>query len=91
MEHTPGPWVVESGEIDIQDQADFLIADIGTDREWCAIGIEDSSGFAEIVALAHPINANLIAAAPTMYDYIKSKAESGDIIAIEIINSINNG
>ncbi len=64
--HTAGPWVVDNGVIVISDQAEMLIENAGTEREWTAIGTNDEDGFAQVVALAHPINARLIAAAPDL-------------------------
>lgn len=47
--------------VSIEDQADLLKEDLGTGREWCAIGVEDADGFAEVVALAHENNARKLA------------------------------
>jgi hypothetical protein len=71
--HTPGPYLVDDGFISIQQQADCLIKGIGTEREWTAIGITDQDGgVAEVVALCHPINAHLIAAAPELLEALQS-------------------
>lgn len=52
------PLVIDTDRIaDINTQCEILRADIGTDREWIALGHNDEEGFAEVVALAHPINA----------------------------------
>lgn len=63
----------------------------GYDSKWVYAGhryIAAASGrdvpsWVEVVA-----NARLIAACPTMYDYIKTQAEKGDEDAAKIINSI---
>ena len=59
-EAAPIPWTHESDMIDVSDQAMMLIDDIGTDREWQAIGICDAEGFAEVTALCHPDHAKLL-------------------------------
>lgn len=74
---TPG-WVIDDGLVSMEDQAEMLKADIGTEREWVAIGIEDEDGFAEVVALAHPVNARLIASAPKL---LKSAKEALNALA----------
>jgi len=68
MKHTPGPWIVDNGMVTMDDQAQQLKEDIGTERQWVAIGIEDEEGFSEVVALAHPSNAHLIATAPNLLE-----------------------
>ena len=57
---TPAPWAHESDMIDVSDQAQMLLDNIGTDREWQAIGINDAEGFAEVTALCHPEHAKLL-------------------------------
>lgn len=57
--------------VSMRDQAQMLLDDIGTDREWVAIGLEDCDGFAEVIAMAHPRNAHLIAAAPDLLSACK--------------------
>lgn len=65
-QHTPGEWVIDDGMVSISDQADYLKSNIGTSRQWACIGLNDHEGFAEVIALAHPMNAQLIAAAPEL-------------------------
>lgn len=65
-QNTPGPWAIDDGMCRIEDQADFLLNDIGTEREWVCVRINDEDGFAEVVALCHPLNAPLVAAAPEL-------------------------
>lgn len=64
--HTPGPWIVSDGDTYIENMAQCLLADKGTDREWTAVGIADKEGYAESVAYCHPANARVIAAAPEL-------------------------
>lgn len=85
--HTPGPWCQDDGYVLMEDQAANLIADIGTDREWVAIGIHDDEGFSEVVALSHPINASLISAAPEMFAVLLSLAESVEVTGVEQIKA----
>lgn len=62
-------WLVDIGRmIDMKYQAEQLIDNEGTERGWIAIGIPDEDGIAEIVALSHPTNAKLIAAAPDLLE-----------------------
>ena len=69
MKYTPGQWEADEGkEVFLGDQINMLKEDIDTEAEWISIGITDKDGFSEIVALAHPTNARLIAAAPELYD-----------------------
>lgn len=73
-EHTPGPYFVDDGMIRISEQAEMLLRDVGTDREWIAIGPGDEdtpTRPAEVVALCHPDNAPLLAAAPELLAAIR--------------------
>lgn len=64
--HTVPPWIIDDGMVQMEDQAVQLMSDRGTAREWIAIGVADKEGFAEVVALCHPDNAPVIAAAPDL-------------------------
>lgn len=66
--HTPGPWHHESDSPlpDIETQIELCRDDMGTDREWQPVFLCDSDGPSEVVALCHPLNAPLIAAAPDL-------------------------
>lgn len=76
------PWVVDVGSVaDMKTQAQILTANVGTDREWVAVGIEDEDGFAEVVALTHPSNAPLIAA---VRDYQHAAGLLADIVQAEL-------
>ena len=68
--HTKGPWIVGTmgHDTDIDTQVSCLKENEGTDKEWTAIGVEDADGFSEVIALAHPANARLIAAAPDLLE-----------------------
>jgi len=67
QEHTPGPWVADAdGHILMSEQAGILLSEVGMENRWTAVGTEDPDGFSAVVALAHPCNARLIAAAPDL-------------------------
>ena len=75
--HTPGPWEFDTdGEVFLGDQINMLKDDIDTERQWLSIGTKGKEGFAEVVALAHPTNAVLIAAAPSLLTALESAVES---------------
>lgn len=76
-EFTPGPWMLH-------------------DMEFATVVTETKPG--AFIALCHAqysprelseANANLIAAAPTMYNFVASRAGSGDNEAIAIMEAIN--
>jgi hypothetical protein len=69
--HTPEPWIADTGlEVFMEDQAAMLVDGVGTDREWMAVGRPctdaESGTIADVVALCHPSNAHVIAAAPDL-------------------------
>lgn len=77
---TPGPWAV--GEPN-----DFATSEIGVHSDkWCLLDmcmdIRDKS-------VDQEANARLIAASPTMYEYIVRRAEIGDSEAKSILETIN--
>ena len=73
-EHTPGPWwIVER----------VFVCPVGNESQ----DIADCSGNA-FSWDEKEANARLISAAPTMYNYIKVKAEEGDERAKEILCSL---
>ena len=82
--HTPGPWFVgdqnsQQMTIDIiahDDEGDELIASV----PWADNTIAGKSGEA---------NAALIAAAPSMYEFVASMAKSGDTEALKIMEGIH--
>ena len=74
--HTPGPWRADDDEqIMLEDQIPMLLENKGTDREWVSVGEYDEEGMLSVVALCHPNNAHLIAAAPAMYADAKQLCE----------------
>ena len=64
-------WMVDDYGHDLRFQAEELVSEIGTEREWVCVGISDEEGFAEVVALCHPINAPLISSAPDLLEALK--------------------
>ena len=76
---TPGPWTPDDGFMLVEDMARVLKDDEGTEREWCAVGIEDGEGYAANVAFCHPINARLVAAAPEMAALLEQADELDDV------------
>lgn len=82
----PVKWSTDFGTIDIDGQLEMCREDIGTDREWQPITIHDEDGPAEVVALCHPINARLVAAAPELLRALRqilAIAESGVVLRHE--------
>ena len=82
--HTPGPWQIE-----------WNVAQGGEGHY-----ITDSKDMAELSRIAAVLfhddadgetraNARLIAASPTMYDYLVERAQSGDARAASIVEAIN--
>jgi hypothetical protein len=102
--HTPGPWfvglqhVLEDGLPCIREASPETewVVDAGTDldgRRVCRLGAHNDRFTDELNQDTHErdineANACLIAACPTMYDYIQSRAEEGDADAAQIIASI---
>lgn len=80
---TAGPWLVGTMgyETDMETQIGCLREDKDTEKEWQPIGFADENGFAGVIALAHLSNANLIAAAPELYDMLKAAVDIwGDLV-----------
>ena len=82
--HTPGPWLIEWN------------AAQGGEGHY----IKDSKDMGELSRIAAVLfhddadgetraNARLIAASPTMYDYLVERAQSGDARAASIVEAIN--
>lgn len=67
--------VINPGPCSMLEQAEILVQDIGTDREWVEIGYNDDEGFAEVFALAHPMNAPKIVRAVNSHDELLSVVE----------------
>lgn len=88
--HTPGPWLLRTaptsaGLCHIVSAADWRGAFIYGDG--LRKGVDDSLPKAQELAA----NARLIAAAPTMYEYIASSASNGCAEARKIMEAINAG
>ena len=82
--HTPAPWLIE-----------WNVAQGGEGHY-----ITDSKDMAELSRIAAVLfhddadgetraNARLLAASPTMYDYLVERAQSGDARAASIVEAIN--
>lgn len=86
QKHTSGPWTV--GQLRGNDGSHRVMSPIGR------IGTVDYRGSStkRIISDAPDAegaaNAHLIAASPTMFDYISKRAQSGDLEAAEIIKGI---
>lgn len=92
--HTPGPWSLPHfAQPDINCQCGYVLTDnmmgavatvhcSGEGDDWQSHG--DNPKFAEAVA-----NARLIAAAPTMADFVRKHADAGDEEALQIMRSID--
>lgn len=83
-EHTPAPWLIEwnaaqGGEGHyITDSKDM----VELSRIAAVLFHDDADGETRA-------NARLIAASPTMYDYLVERAQSGDARAASIVEAIN--
>ena len=75
--HTPGPWVV-----DYLRTCDEIV---GPKNE----SIAQTGSWMDSEKEEQHANARLIAAAPTMYDYIKARADAGDTDAKNILGVIH--
>lgn len=73
--HTPGPWVAETYQ--------------GRTTRLRVRTAEQAVTICQVTALIHKeANARLIAASPTLYEYVAKKANEGDADAARIIASI---
>ena len=80
--HTPGPW--KFGKELTARSVEWLVSfDAGSKGRGIAIA-ETCAGSGNEDA-----NARLIAASPTMYDYLVERAQSGDARAASIVEAIN--
>lgn len=67
--HTATPWIIdENGATTIECQAQQLLEHANTPDEWVCIGIDDEEGFAEVVCITHPSNAEFIVRAVNSHD-----------------------
>ena len=70
--HTEKPWGLDgNGFIRLSEQLDECRKEIGTENEWVPIVTLDEEGTSGVVALTHPANAHLIAAAPKLLEALK--------------------
>jgi len=76
-------WHPTDGFVLIEDQARQLIADVGTEREWTSVVIDDDDGEAAVMALCHPMNAPLVSAAPELLAALIGLVECPDYRGIE--------
>ena len=80
--HTPGPWKFGK-ELGARNGEWLVSFDAGSKGRGIAIA-ETRTGPGSEEA-----NARLIAASPTMYDYLVERAQSGDARAASIVEAIN--
>lgn len=80
--HTPGPWKVEK-ELTSRSGAWLIAMDAGDRGRGIAIAETVPATGKEMA------NARLIAASPTMFDYIIARSALGDAEASAILESIN--
>ena len=79
--HTPGPWEVrDNWYIHVAKPGSWSHAEVK-----CCPGVPAENGE------EHKANARLIAASPTMFDYIATRAKEGDKRAATILDSIRLG
>lgn len=83
VKHTPGPWSVRCDPSHYDSATDIYGPDGNRIAQTCG---QTSAEWIPMEA-----NARLIAAAPTMCDYIAKRAAAGDIEAKEILGVIDAG
>lgn len=86
--HTPGPWRVDedSDPPRVIGRPIWPCRRSGVEGEWEVAELDDFCGDHADEILA---NARLIAAAPTMADFVRKHAAAGDEEAIQIMRSID--
>ena len=82
--HTPGPWAVVGNRTKYVEAR--LISGLIQEVAACGPTMADE-GYGQ----QQEANARLIAAAPTMHEYIAKRADAGDNEAKQILESINAG
>ena len=82
--HTPGPWVVVGSRTKYVEAR--LVGSLMQEVAACGPTLADE-GYGQ----QQEANARLIAAAPTMYEYIASSASNGCAEARKIMEAINAG
>lgn len=83
--HTPGPWEMDSEACFISQHGDVLLM-VGQVRGWGWLHRKYGEKEAFEIQKA---NGKLMAAAPTMYEYISEMAAIGDDKAIELLKYID--
>jgi len=79
QKHTEEPWGLDrNGFIRLSEQLEFCREEIGTENEWVPIITLDEEGTSGVVALTHPINAPLVAAAPDLLAALRFVALADD-------------
>lgn len=88
---TPVSWKVADAEYDwairMKDQCDLLLEQDGTESAWTFVGTlsddpEDARAIGAIVALVHPLHANLVATAPKLLEVlIQIEASLSNLVA----------
>lgn len=83
--HTPGPWSPDSDE-----DGDYISPEADLSVGVCEIMPIDRGGEKDFFhGAVTRANARLIAASPTMYAYIESRAKAGDQEAASILERIH--
>lgn len=82
--YTPGPWTTDEDDHDAPHQNIKVKA--GKHHTVCTVWIDDAP--VRDFNSTQQANARLIAASPTMYEYINQRASEGDAHAAKIIASI---
>lgn len=92
VKHTPGPWqaIAERGPL-VRDGNVWwrIYTVVGVDSTFIA-ECGRTADAAPSERAADAANARLIAAGPTMYEFIARKAQEGDADAAAIIAAVNN-
>lgn len=95
---TPGPWEVANGSDVFTHLGGRNASGVAAAKNdgWhiadCDMGPSSTEeGEADIPNVEKLANARLIAAAPTMHEYIAKRADAGDNEAKQILESINAG
>ena len=76
MTHTPGPWFFDKRTLSIGFSSGWVASIADENREGEGLGVIFD-------------DARLIAAVPTMYEFIRARAAEGDLDAHDILEEIN--
>lgn len=85
--HTPGPWEITSHRPPYSEENDFPGVGISIPDAELASGIHEDA--IEVWGENSEANARLIAASPTMYDFVKKCAAEGNRDATRILEAIH--